>query len=59
MGTVRRLLEGGRDYARGDNTLLASVFNLSSVVFGGGVWLPATRQLEPVLAMMAAAEEGA
>ena len=59
VGTVRRLLEGGRDYARGDNTLLASVFNLNSVLFGGGVWLPATRQLEPVLAMMAAAEEGA
>ena len=59
VGTVRRLLEGGRHYARGDNTLLASVFNLSSVVFGGGVWLPATRQLEPVLAMLAAAEEGA
>lgn len=53
VGTVRRLLEGGAAYARGENTLLASVFNLSTVQFGGGRWLDASLQLEPVLEAMA------
>jgi aminoglycoside phosphotransferase (APT) family kinase protein len=52
VGTVRRLLEGGAAYSRDENTLLASLFNLNSVVFGSGVWIGASKQLEPVLAAM-------
>ena len=52
VGTVRRLLEGGAAYSRDENTLLASLFNLNSVVFGSGVWIGASKQLEPILAAM-------
>jgi aminoglycoside phosphotransferase (APT) family kinase protein len=55
VGTVRRLLEGGADYARGQNTLLTSAFSLNSVIYGEGVWIAVTKQLEAVFAMMAAA----
>jgi aminoglycoside phosphotransferase (APT) family kinase protein len=50
VGTVRRLLEGGADYHRGTNTLLASLFNLNAVQFGQSMWLPVTRQLEMAFA---------
>ncbi len=46
IGTVRRLLQGGAEFARGENTLLASVFNTSNVQFGQMMWLDATQQLE-------------
>ncbi len=52
IGTVRRLLEGGAAYSRDENTLLASVFNMNSVVFGGGMWISASKQLEPILDAM-------
>ena len=50
VGTVRRLLEGGAAFARGENHLLASLFNMNSVQFGHMMWMQATAQLEPVLA---------
>ena len=46
VGTVRRLLEGGADFARGMNHLLASVFNLNSIQFGQSIWIGASSQLE-------------
>jgi aminoglycoside phosphotransferase (APT) family kinase protein len=49
VGTVRRLLEGGAAFARGENTLLTSLFNLNSISFGQSMWLGATRELEGVL----------
>ena len=52
IGTVRRLLEGGADYHRGTNTLLASLFNLNAVQFGQSMWLPVTRQLELAFAAL-------
>lgn len=54
VGTVRQLLEGGAAVARGDSTLVASVFNLSSVMFGQMMWLQATRQLDQAAAAMEA-----
>ena len=42
VGTARRLLEGGAAYARGENYLLASLFNLNSVQFGQMMWLRAS-----------------
>jgi aminoglycoside phosphotransferase (APT) family kinase protein len=54
VGTVRRLLEGAADYARGENTLLASVFNVNSVLFGQSVWLPVSMQLEAAFQAMGA-----
>ncbi len=50
VGTVRQLLEGGAAVARGDSTLIASIFNLSSVMFGQMMWLQATRQLDQAFA---------
>jgi aminoglycoside phosphotransferase (APT) family kinase protein len=50
IGTVRRLLEGGAAYARGENHLLASLFNLSSVQFGHSMWMQAARGLEAAFA---------
>lgn len=50
VGTVRRLLEGGAAVARGENQLLASLFNLNSVQFGHMMWMQAAAALEPVLA---------
>lgn len=50
IGTVRRLLEAGAGYARGENHLLASLFNLNSVQFGHMLWLNASIELESVLA---------
>lgn len=49
VGTVRRLLEGGAAYARGENRLLGSVFNLNSVQFGQSIWLAVSKQLEAVV----------
>jgi aminoglycoside phosphotransferase (APT) family kinase protein len=49
IGTVRRLLEGGAAYARGDNHLLTSLFNINSVQFGHSLWMPASIQLEAAL----------
>lgn len=55
VGTVRRLLEGAADYARGANRLMASVFNMNAVQFGQSVWLPTADALAPVLEQLAAA----
>ena len=49
IGTVRRLIEGGAAFARGENHLLASLFNLNSVQFGHMMWMQASVQLEAVL----------
>lgn len=49
IGVVRKLLEGGAAYARGTNRLLAAVFSSCSVVFGQGMWIAATKELEPLL----------
>ncbi len=46
VGTVRRLLEGGAEFANGTNHLLASVFNLNSIQFGHSLWLAVSHQLE-------------
>jgi hypothetical protein len=54
VGTVRRLLEGAADYARGTNRLMASVFNMNSVQFGQSVWLPTADVLGPVMDQLAA-----
>jgi aminoglycoside phosphotransferase (APT) family kinase protein len=55
IGTVRRLLEGGADYARGTNRLMGSAFNMNTVQFGQSVWLPTADALGPVLEQLAAA----
>jgi aminoglycoside phosphotransferase (APT) family kinase protein len=57
VGTVRRLLEGGADYARGTNHLMGSVFNMNSVQFGQSMWLSTADALGPVLDQLAAAQE--
>ena len=54
VGTVRRLLEGGADYARGTNHLMASLFNLNAVQFGQSMWLSTADALGPVLEQLAA-----
>jgi hypothetical protein len=59
VGTVRRLLEGGADYARGTNRLMASAFNMNSVQFGHSVWLPTADALGPILDMLATAAKEA
>jgi aminoglycoside phosphotransferase (APT) family kinase protein len=59
IGTVRRLLEGGADYARGTNRLFGSVFNINSVQYGQSVWLPTADALGPVLDQLAAAAAAA
>ena len=50
VGTVRQLLEGGAAFARGENSLLGSLFNLNSVLFGQMMWLQGTRQLDQAFA---------
>jgi len=50
VGTVRRLLEGGAAYDRGENHLLTSAFQTSSVQFGHMMWLQATLGLEAAFA---------
>jgi aminoglycoside phosphotransferase (APT) family kinase protein len=50
IGTVRRLLEGGAAYARGENHLLASLFNMNSVQFGHMMWMQASIGLEAAFA---------
>jgi aminoglycoside phosphotransferase (APT) family kinase protein len=45
VGTVRRLLEGGAEFARGTNRLLASIFNMNAVSFGQQMFLAATDAL--------------
>jgi hypothetical protein len=54
VGTVRRLLEGGADYAHGTNHLMASLFNLNAVQFGQSMWLSTADALGPVLEQLAA-----
>jgi aminoglycoside phosphotransferase (APT) family kinase protein len=49
IGVVTKLLESIADYARGTNHLLASAFNMQSIMFGGGMWIDATKGLETVL----------
>jgi aminoglycoside phosphotransferase (APT) family kinase protein len=46
IGVVAKLLAGTADYARGTNQLLASAFNIQSIMFGGGMWVDATKALE-------------
>ena len=54
IGTVRRLLEGGAAYARGENHLLASLFNMNSVQFGHMMWMQASIGLEAAFEAAAA-----
>ena len=49
IGVVRKLLEGGAAYARGTNSNLNSVFNMRSIMYGQGMWIGATKQLEHLL----------
>jgi aminoglycoside phosphotransferase (APT) family kinase protein len=49
IGVVRRLLEGGAAYARGENRLLASLFSMSSLQFGHMMWLRTSLELEAAL----------
>lgn len=49
VGTVRRLLEGGGDVARGTNRFVGSIFNLNSLQFGNQMWLAAAAALGPLL----------
>ncbi len=59
VGTVRRLLEGGADYARGTNMLMASAFTMNSVQFGQSIWLRTSEALGPILDSIAAAAAAA
>jgi aminoglycoside phosphotransferase (APT) family kinase protein len=49
IGVVTKLLEGTAAYARGTNRLLASAFNMQSIMFGGGMWIDATKALEAAM----------
>ena len=49
IGVVTKLLVSMADYARGTNHLLASAFNMQAIMFGGGMWIDATKGLEAVL----------
>ena len=49
VGTVRRLLVGIGEWADGENTLLASLFSLNSIMFGHMLWLDSTEALEAAL----------
>ena len=49
IGVVTKLLASVSDYARGTNHLLASAFNMQAIMFGGGMWIDATKALEAVL----------
>jgi aminoglycoside phosphotransferase (APT) family kinase protein len=49
VGVVRKLCQGGAAYARGENRLLSSVFNMRSIMYGQGMWIDATKALEPLL----------
>jgi aminoglycoside phosphotransferase (APT) family kinase protein len=50
IGTVRRLLEAGAAFARGENTALNSVFNARNCMFGQSMWLQFSEQLEQAFA---------
>ena len=39
----------GAAYARGENRLLTSAFNMRSIMYGQGMWIGATKALEPLL----------
>jgi len=49
IGVVSKLLNGIAGYADGTNRLLASAFNLQSIMFGGGMWIDGTKALEAAL----------
>jgi aminoglycoside phosphotransferase (APT) family kinase protein len=49
IGVVRKLCQGGAAYARGENRLLTSAFNMRSIMYGQGMWIGATKALEPLL----------
>ena len=59
IGTVRRLVEGGAAYAKGENTALGSAFSLSSVMFGQSMWMAGCAQLEMVFDAAKSAAGGA
>jgi len=50
IGTVRRLLEAGAAFSRGENTSLNAVFNARNVMFGQSMWLQFSEQLEQAFA---------
>ena len=59
VGTVEQLMQGGAAWAKGENHLFNSVFNLSSVLFGQSMWLDFLGQLsEPMKQISAAANGG-
>ena len=49
IGVVTKLLEGMAAYARGTNHLLASAFNVQSIMFGQAMWIDGTKALEAAL----------
>ena len=60
VGTVEQLVHGGGAWAKGENHLFNSVFNMSSVLFGQSMWLNFLGQLsEPMKQLAAAAKGGA
>ena len=60
VGTVEQLMHGGAAWAKGENHLFNSVFNMSSVLFGQSMWLDFLGQLsEPLKQLAAASKKGA
>jgi len=49
IGVVSKLLGGIAGYADGTNHLLASAFNLQSIMFGGAMWIDGTKALEAAM----------
>jgi hypothetical protein len=58
VGTVEQLMQGGAAWAKGENHLFNSVFNLSSVLFGQSMWLDFLGQLSEPMKKIAAAANG-
>lgn len=58
VGTVEQLMQGGAKWAKGENHLFNSVFNMSSVIFGQSMWLAAASQLSEPMKQIAAAARG-
>jgi aminoglycoside phosphotransferase (APT) family kinase protein len=58
VGTVEQLMQGGAAWAKGENHLFNSVFNLSSVLFGQSMWLNFLGQLSEPMKQIAAAANG-
>lgn len=58
VGTVEQLVNGGGAWAKGENHLFNSVFNMSSVLFGQNMWLNFLGQLSEPMKQLAAAAKG-